>query len=62
MLDGEKKKKLLNAVKSRLNITWDNEKTETELSDMIDDGEIYLYHLLGAECYYSDPVMYRKLF
>ena len=56
MLDAEKKKKLLNAVKSRLNITWDNEKTETELSDMIDDGEIYLNHLLGMRLFRSRNV------
>ena len=62
MLDSEKKKVLLEAVKGRLSITWENEKTEKNLSDMIDDAEIYLNHLLGAECDYSAPGMFRKLF
>ena len=38
MLDSEKKKVLLEAVKGRLSITWENEKTEKNLSDMIDDA------------------------
>ena len=62
MLDSDKKKVLLEAVKGRLSITWENEKTEKNLSDMIDDAEIYLNHLLGAECDYSAPGMFRKLF
>lgn len=62
MLDDSKKKELLNAVKGRLNVTWDNSKTEQELLSMIEDAEIYLNHLLGAECDYSAPGMFRKLF
>lgn len=62
MLDDSKKKELLITVKDKLNITWDNPKTEKELFTMIEDAEVYLNHLLGAECDYSAPGMFRKLF
>lgn len=62
MLDSAQKKKLLSDVKDRLNITWDNENTDKRLFSMIEDAELYLNHLLGAECDYSAPGMFRKLF
>ena len=62
MLDSTQKKKLLSDVKDRLNITWDNENTDKKLTSMIEDAEIYLNHLLGAECDYSAPGMFHKLF
>lgn len=62
MMDSENKEVLLEDVKRNLKITWSNENTEKELSVMIDDAEIYMNHLLGAEIDYSAPGMFHKLF
>lgn len=62
MLDSEKKKVLLEAVKGRLSITWENEKTEKNLSDMIDDAEIYLNHLLERNAIIPLPVCLESFF
>lgn len=61
-MDSESKEELKNALKQRLRITWNNEKTEKELIDLIQDAESYLNHLLGAEINYSAPGMERMLF
>lgn len=62
MMDSLKKENMLADVKLALKITWNNSNTDKELSSMIDDTEVYLNHLLGAEIDYSAPGMFHKLF
>lgn len=62
MMDSMKKENMLADVKLALKITWNNSNTDKELSSMIDDTEVYLNHLLGAEIDYSAPGMFHKLF
>lgn len=62
MMDGEKIKKLISDVKSKLKITWDNEAVKKELADMAADAELYLNHLFGAEIDYSASGMFHRLF
>lgn len=61
-MDDNVKKTLLKKLKVKLRITWDNQKTNEELSDLIDDSEQYMNHLLGAETDYSAPGIMRMLF
>lgn len=61
-MDSQKRESLLADVKLTLKITWNNANTDKELSSMIDDTEVYMNHLLGAEIDYSAPGMFHKLF
>lgn len=53
---------MLEIVKRHLNITWTDEDTDAKLADMIEDAEIELNHMLGAEIDFSVPGMERRLF
>lgn len=53
---------LRTALKQKLKITWNQEKTDNEITVLIQDAEIYMNHLLGAEIDYSAPGMERQLF
>lgn len=61
-MDDAKKKELIEQLKTKLRITWDNKKTNTELSDLVDDTESYMNHILGTEVDYSVPGIMRRLF
>lgn len=61
-MDDNVKETLLKKLKVKLRITWNNQKTNEELSDLIDDAEQYMNHLLGAELDYSAPGIMRTLF
>lgn len=46
---------MLEALKQKLNITWEDEKTENKLSAIIEDAKNIMNHKLGAEIDYSAP-------
>ncbi len=49
-------------VKDKLNITWQDDHTERKIERMMEDAEIELNHILGAEADYSTPGMERSLY
>ena len=50
---------MLEAVKNYLKITWDDE--DTNLQEIIDQGEAYLNELTGAELDYTQKGLARSL-
>ena len=54
--------KLLDSVKRKLNITWEDNYTELKVKDIIEDAKIALNHKLGSDIDYSKPGMERNLF
>ena len=44
---------LVEQLKERLNITWEDASTENKLSNIVEDAKITLDHKLGAEIDYS---------
>lgn len=61
-MSNEQKKNLLSDVKDKLQITWNRDQTDKELLRMIEDAEIKLNHMLGAEMDYSVPGIQHELF
>lgn len=53
---------LLDRVKEKLKVTWQDEVTDRRITEMIEDAKITLNHKLGAEIDYSAPGMERNLF
>ena len=53
---------LLDRVKRKLKISWSDDDTDIELADMIEDTELDMNQLLGAEIDYSAPGPARDLF
>ena len=53
---------LLDRVKRKLKVSWSDDDTDIELADMIEDTEIDMNQLLGAEIDYSAPGPARDLF
>lgn len=53
---------LLDKVKEKLKITWQDESIDKRIEEMVEDAEITLNHKLGAEIDYSAPGMERNLF
>lgn len=45
--------KLLPEVKNHLNITWDDETTDSKIRGLIADGMFYLNNKAGLECDYT---------
>lgn len=56
------KTKLLDSLKSKLNITWDDEDTNNKILDMIEDAKSILDYKLGADIDYSKHGMEHRLF
>lgn len=54
--------KILNELKARLSITWDDDTIDTNLNNIIEDAIITMNHKLGAEVDYSVPGMEHSLF
>lgn len=46
---------MLEKLKQKLNITWDDEKTNRKLESILEDAVIVMNHKLGAEIDYSAP-------
>lgn len=55
-------KNLLQLVKDKLKITWEDENTDRELITLIDDAENSLNNKLGAAIDYTAPGQERRLF
>lgn len=53
---------LLQKVKEKLKVTWQDESTDKRITEMIEDAKVTLNHKLGAEIDYSAPGMERNLF
>ena len=53
---------LLQRVKGKLKVTWQDESTDRRITEMIEDAQVTLNHKLGAEIDYSAPGMERNLF
>ena len=53
---------LLQKVKEKLKVTWQDESTDRRIAEMIEDAQVTLNHKLGAEIDYSAPGMERNLF
>lgn len=53
---------LVEKLKERLNITWEDISTENKLLNIVEDAKITLDHKLGAEIDYSKAGMERTLF
>ena len=53
---------LLDRVKRKLKVSWSDDDTDIELADMIEDTELDMNQLLGAEIDYSAPGPARDLF
>lgn len=53
---------LVEKLKERLNITWEDIFTENKLLDIVEDAKLALDHKLGAEIDYSKPGVERTLF
>ena len=52
---------LLNAVKNRLDITWQDEATDRKIADLIEDGIFYINGKLGEAGVYGEPGYPRTL-
>ncbi len=52
---------LLEPLKSRLDITWDDPQTDTKLKLMLEDGAVYLAERIGKETDFSAPGDARAL-
>lgn len=61
-MDDAKKEQLIEQLKERLRITWDNQKTRNELKQLVENAEQYLNHLMGAVIDYTAPGMENILF
>lgn len=53
---------LLQSVKDKLKITWEDENTDRELITLIDDAKNSLNNKLGAVIDYTAPGQERRLF
>lgn len=54
-------RKMLEAVKNNLNITWDDPGTDQKILGIIEDGMVYLNDKAGGELDYSFPGYGRRL-
>ena len=61
-MDTEQKEVLTQSLKDKLRITWNNEKTDRELSETVENAEAYLNHMLGAAVDYTTPGIEKMLF
>lgn len=61
-MDDDKKQSLAKELKGRLRITWEDDRTDMEISQIIDDTGSYMNHLLGAEADYTAPGINHMLF
>lgn len=62
MMDFSTLEKLLYEIKVVLSVTWDEDDTDMKIYRIIQDAEVKLNHILGAEMDYSVPGPARRLF
>lgn len=58
----ETKSTLLEMVKPELSVTWSDDDTDKKIARIIEDAEVKLNHILGAEMDYTAPGAPRRLF
>lgn len=62
MMDSTKLASLKAELKLKLNITWEDDDTNSKLESILADAEIILNHKLGAEIDYSVPGIEHSLY
>ena len=62
MTDDDKYNRMLPMIKAAVSVTWDEEDTDMKIIRIIEDAEVKLNHILGAEMDYSAPGPARRLF
>ncbi|MEG0667839.1 MAG: hypothetical protein RR460_04360 [Clostridium sp.] len=54
--------KLVEILKRKLNVTWEDPLTDSKLHEIIEDAKLTMDHKLGYEIDYSKPGQERTLF
>lgn len=62
MMTDEKLSEVLELVKNAASISWSDDDTDRRLMTIVQDAEVKLNHILGAEMDYSAPGAHRSLF
>ena len=62
MTEDDKYGKMLELIKASLSVTWDEEDTDMKIIRIMEDAEVKLNHILGAEMDYTVPGPARSLF
>ena len=62
MTENEKYGSMLETIKASLSVTWDEEDTDMKIIRIMEDAEVKLNHILGAEMDYTAPGPARRLF
>ena len=62
MTEDDKYGSMLVVIKAALSVTWDEEDTDMKIIRIMEDAEVKLNHILGAEMDYTAPGPARRLF
>lgn len=62
MTEDDKYGRMLETIKASLSVTWDEDDTDMKIIRIMEDTEVKLNHILGAEMDYSVPGHARRLF
>lgn len=62
MTEDDKCGRMLETIKASLSVTWDEEDTDMKIIRIMEDAEVKLNHILGAEMDYTAPGSARRLF
>lgn len=62
MTDDDKYNRMLPMIKAAVSVTWDEEDTDMKIIRIMEDAEVKLNHILGAEMDYTAPGSARRLF
>ena len=62
MTEDDKYGSMLVAIKAALSVTWDEEDTDMKIIRIMEDAEVKLNHILGADMDYTAPGPARRLF
>ena len=62
MTEDDKYGSMLEEIKAALSVTWDEEDTDMKIIRIMEDAEVKLNHILGAEMDYTVPGSARRLF
>ena len=62
MTEDDKYGKMLEEIKAALSVTWDEEDTDMKIIRIMEDAEVKLNHILGAEMDYTAPGTARRMF
>ena len=62
MTDDDKYNRMLPMIKAAVSVTWDEEDTDMKIIRIIEDAEVKLNHILGADMDYAAPGPARRMF